>query len=150
MGVIQASLDFYSYREAWRHWREGRGFFNAWIRVKGRKLAQQIVRDSRPYLEALRCLDQWGRQLEGERRTWEERVRRLLADENVPAGDKRAQMRRLLSEMAERIRASADSLAAEFRPYIRQFADRFSETLWQDVEKLIESAGLPVPVPVAE
>jgi len=150
MGVIQASLDFYSYREAWRHWREGRGFFNAWIRVKGRKLAQQIVRDSRPYLEALRRLDQWGRQLEGERRTWEERVRRLLADENVPAGDKRAQMRRLLSEMAERIRASADSLAAEFRPYIRQFADRFSETLWQDVEKLIESAGLPVPVPVAE
>jgi hypothetical protein len=95
-------------------------------------------------------LDQWGRQLEGERRTWEERVRRLLADENVPAGDKRAQMRRLLSEIAERIRASADSLAAEFRPYIRQFADRFSETLWQDVEKLIESAGLPVPVPVAE
>ncbi len=145
MGTIRASLDFYSYREAWRHWREGRGLFNTMIRIKGRRLARQIIRDSAPYLAALRQLDAWWKQLERERAVWGERVRHLAEDHGVRLEEKRARMRDLVDDICAQIRASAESLAAEFRPYIQRLTDRLSEALQREFEELvgIESASSP-------
>ncbi len=141
MGTIRASLDFYSYREAWRHLREGRGLFNALIRIKGRKLARQIVRDSAPYLAALRRLEEWRRQIERAYGEWSERMKRVVEDEHLRAEEKETRMRQLLSDASARIRADADLLAAEFRPYARQFADRLCERLHREFEKLMGIEG---------
>jgi radical SAM superfamily enzyme YgiQ (UPF0313 family) len=145
IGTIRASLDFYSYREAWRHWREGRGLFNAMIRIKGRRLARQIIRDSAPYLAALRQLDAWWKQLERERAVWSERVRHLAEDHGMRLEEKRARMRDLVDDICAQIRASAESLAAEFRPYIQRLTDRLSEALQREFEELVGIASASSP-----
>ncbi|MCS6816843.1 MAG: B12-binding domain-containing radical SAM protein [Blastocatellia bacterium] len=137
MGTIRASLDFYSYREAWRHLKERRSLFNFLIRIKGRKLARQIVRDSAPYLAALRRLEEWRRQIEKAHVEWSERMKHVVEDEHLGAEEKEARLRQLLEEVVARIRADADLFAAGFGPYVQPFADRLCEKLRREFEALV-------------
>jgi len=138
MGTIRASLDFYSYREAWRQWREGRGLFNVLIRIKGRRLARQIVRDSAPYVAALKQLEQWRRQVEQVQEEGSERMKRVVEDGRLCAQEKMMRLRELMNEVAARIHADVDRVPANFLPYARQFADRLVEMLRREVEELSE------------
>jgi radical SAM superfamily enzyme YgiQ (UPF0313 family) len=146
LGTIKASLDFYSYREAFRHLREGRGLFNFLIRVKGRQLAKRIVEDNVEYLRALKQLDEWQNGLRQDYESWREWASRVIEDKTLGLDEKLEQVQRYIIERRKEVADSYNSLQQEFGPYCQEIADRMIEKLRQHFESTIiglkESAAL--------
>lgn len=137
MGTIRASLDFYSYREALRHLLEGRGLFNFLIRIRGRMLAKQILKDNAEYIESLRRLDEWHRGLHASSETWRQWASRMIQDGSLKLEERLERVRAYLNEKREEVRASYDALRSEFQPYCQNLADKTFEALKQHLEGLI-------------
>jgi hypothetical protein len=141
MGTIKASLDFYSYREAWRHLFAGRGLFNFLIRVKGRQLAKRILADNAEYVESLRRLDDWQNRLQRDYESWGEWARRLIDDGSIELEEKLERVQQYFNQKCEEVGASYASLESEFRPFCQNVADRLIERLGQQIENML---GRPV------
>jgi radical SAM superfamily enzyme YgiQ (UPF0313 family) len=146
VGTIKASLDFYSYREAWRHLVSGRGLFNFLIRVKGRQLAKQILTDNKEYVESLRQLDEWQTGLHKEFESWREWAGRIIEDSSMELDEKWEQVQTYMLEKRSEVAASYLSIRQEFRPYCQGFAEKMIEKLRQQFEGAMgPSKGLTLP-----
>ena len=134
IGTIKASLDFYSYREAFRHLIKGRGLFNFLIRIKGRQLAKRIVSDNAEYIQSLKQLDDWQSKLHSEYESWREWVARIIEDGSVELEQKVEDAHRYLNEKLEQVRESYASIQNEFRPYCQNLVDRLAERVREQLE----------------
>src|SRR5215471_6665394 len=103
MGTIQASLDFYSYREALRHLVTGRGLFNVLMRIKGRQLARRILADNADYVRSLKQLHDWQTGLHREYESWSAWASRIIEDGSLELEDKLEQARRYLDEKCKQV-----------------------------------------------
>jgi radical SAM superfamily enzyme YgiQ (UPF0313 family) len=150
MGTIKASLDFYSYREAFRHLFAGRGLFNFLIRIKGRQLAKRILADNAEYIESLRKLDEWQNSLDRQYQTWSEWAKKIVEDADLGLEEKLERAQRYLNEKRNDLRASYASIQAEFRPYCQDLVDRMLDKLQQQLESLLGTStrGSVIPLPV--
>jgi len=137
VGTIQASMDFYSYREAFRHLFAGRGLFNFLIRLKGHQLAKRILRDNKEYVQSLKQLDEWqtdfGRQLD----TWREWASRIIEDRNLGLEEKLEQVQHYLNDKKKEVTASYLSLQQDFRPYCQELVDGMVDRLRQQFETMM-------------
>jgi len=141
VGTIKASLDFYSYREAFRHLREGRGLFNFLIRIKGHQLAKRIVEDNVEYVRALKQLDEWQNGLREEYESWREWASRVIEDKTLGLDEKLDRVQRYINEKKKEVTESYNSLQQEFGPYCQEIADRMIERLRQHFENTIMGSG---------
>jgi radical SAM superfamily enzyme YgiQ (UPF0313 family) len=137
MGTIRASLDFYSYREAFRHLLGGRGLFNFLIRLKGHQLAKRILSDNQEYVKSLKQLDEWQDDLGREFDSWREWASRIIEDGNLGLDEKLEQVQRYLNEKKKEVTASYLSLQQDFRPYCQELADKAIEKLRQQFETMM-------------
>lgn len=140
-GTIRASLDFYSYKEAFRHLFEGRGIFNFLIRVKGRQLAKRIVSDNQEFMASLKQLDEWQIGLGNEFESWREWASRIIEDSSLELDEKLEHIQRYANEKRKELTASYQSIQQEFRPYCQAFADRMVEKLRQQFENSIRGTA---------
>ncbi|MGH9824968.1 MAG: B12-binding domain-containing radical SAM protein [Blastocatellia bacterium] len=140
-GTIRASLDFYSYKEAFRHLFEGRGIFNFLIRVKGRQLAKRIVSDNQEFMASLKQLDEWQTGLGNEFESWREWASRIIEDSSLELDEKLEHIQRYANEKRKELTASYQSIQQEFRPYCQAFADRMVEKLRQQFENSIRGTA---------
>jgi radical SAM superfamily enzyme YgiQ (UPF0313 family) len=147
MGTIQASLDFYSYKEAWRHLKEGRGLFNVLIRIKGRQLAKQILSDNKEYVESLKQLDEWQTELRQQYDSWREWASRLIEDHSLELDEKLEQIQRYVNEKRKEATASYLSIRQEFKPYCQGFADRMIDRLRQQFDSAVAGAAKGISMP---
>jgi len=141
MGTIKASLDFYSYREAFRHLLNGKGLFNFLIRVKGRQLAKRILSDNAEYVKALKQLDEWQMDLRREYESWSEWASRIKEDGSLGLDEKLEQAQRYLNDKRRQVRDSYSSLEATFRPYCQAVVERMIDALKQQVESSLGESG---------
>jgi len=150
MGTIEASLRFYSYREAFRHLMQGRGLFNFLIRIKGRQLAKRILSDNAEYVKSLKQLDDWQHGLHREYESWREWASRLVEDGSLELDEKLDRLQRYLIEKRDHVRESYASMEAEFRPYCQSLVDRMIEKLGGQLESAlggpVNVSGVPLPV----
>jgi radical SAM superfamily enzyme YgiQ (UPF0313 family) len=146
VGTIKASLDFYSYREALRHLREGRGLFNFLIRIKGRQLAKRILEDNAEYVRALKQLDEWQNGLRQDYESWREWASRVIEDNSLGLDEKLERVQKYMNEKRKEVADSYNSLQQEFGPYCQEIGERMIEKLRQHFESTItgsnESAAL--------
>lgn len=144
MGVFKASTEFYSLREAFRRLFTGdhRGY-NFLIRVQGRFLARQIIRDNRDYLESLEKLHHWHGQLERETQELSQRVRRLVGELGVSLDVKRTQAKTYLQEAIKKLSESARHLPDEYKTYASALVDRTLAQLHKHVDSFLSSASSP-------
>jgi hypothetical protein len=134
MGTIEASLKFYSYREAFRHLFQGRGLFNFLIRIKGRQLAKRILSDNAEYVRSLKQLDDWQHVLHNEYETWREWAARVVEDGSLEIDEKLEQVQRYLAEKKKALRESYASMESEFKPYCQTLVDRMIERIATQLE----------------
>jgi hypothetical protein len=149
MGTIEASLNFYSYREAFRHLLNGRGLFNALIRIKGRQLAKRILADNAEYIRSLRQLDDWQMGFQRECESWREWASKLIEDTNLGLDEKLERIRRFFNEKATEVSASYEALRSDFRPFCQSVADRMIDKLRHQLEVTLDSTlknGTSLPV----
>ncbi|HYM00172.1 MAG TPA: radical SAM protein [Blastocatellia bacterium] len=139
-GTIRASLDFYSYREAFRHLFAGRGIFNFLIRVKGKQLAKRIVADNQEFMASLKQLDEWQVGLGNEFETWHEWATRIIEDSSLEIDEKLEHIHSYVNEKRKELAASYQSVQQEFRPYCQALADRMVEKLRQQFENTIRGS----------
>jgi len=138
VGTIKASLDFYSYREAFRHLKEGRGLFNFLIRIKGHQLAKRIVEDNREYVRALKQLDEWQNGLRQEYESWREWASRIIDDKTLGLDEKLEHVQKYINEKRREVADSYNSLQTEFGPYCQEIGDRMIEKLRQYFESTVK------------
>jgi radical SAM superfamily enzyme YgiQ (UPF0313 family) len=141
VGTIKASLDFYSYREAFRHLREGRGLFNFLIRIKGHQLAKRIVEDNAEYVRALKQFDEWQNGLREQYESWREWASRVIEDKSLGLDEKLEHVQRYINEKRGEVAASYNSLQQEFGPYCQDLTDRMIERLRQHFESTITGSN---------
>lgn len=139
VGTIKASMDFYSYREAVRHLREGRGLFNFLIRLKGHQLAKRILSDNQEYVKSLKQLDDWQKDLGDQIDTWREWAGKIVEDRNLGLEEKIEQVQRYLNEKKKEVAASYLSLQQDFRPYCQEIVDKMIEKLSGQFETMMGS-----------
>jgi radical SAM superfamily enzyme YgiQ (UPF0313 family) len=150
MGTIQASLEFYSYREAIRHLLIGRGVFNFLLRIKGRQLAKRILADNDEYVRSLKQLDDWQNKMHSEYESWREWASRVMEDGSLGLDEKLEQVQRFLNEKLEQIRGSYESLQNEFRPYCQSMVDRMIDRLKQQLEIVPPQGQVLASLPVVQ
>jgi radical SAM superfamily enzyme YgiQ (UPF0313 family) len=123
-GVFQAALDFYSYKEAVKRLFSGdQRLFNFFIRIQGRYLSKQIMKDNHEYQAALRQLDEWHSAIQGSYQNWTERFESVVNDVSVTVEEKRAQLERHMNDVVQRAKDSYNSLNEEFWPYCKRMVD---------------------------
>jgi radical SAM superfamily enzyme YgiQ (UPF0313 family) len=147
MGTIKASLDFYSYREAFRHLMAGRGLFNFLIRIKGRQLAKRILLDNQEYVKSLKQLEDWQTDLGDQFESWREWASRIIEDGNISLDEKLVQVQRYINEKKKEVTASYLSLQQDFRPYCQELADKMIDKLKEQFEATV--GGAPEGVALA-
>lgn len=123
-GIFSASLDFYSYKEAFRLLLNSRHrWFNFLIRIQGRMLSKQIIKDSREYQAALQQLDAWHSAVQHSLEQWRKRLDHLMNDVTVSVEEKRAQLEQHMSDMMQKLRESHTMINEQFRPYCKRVID---------------------------
>ena len=137
MGTIKASLDFYSYREAFRHLLAGRGLFNFLVRIKGRQLAKRILSDNAEYVRSLKELHDWQKGLDQECESWSDWARRIIEESGLGLDETRDRLQRYLNEKRKQVRDSYASLQTAFRPYCDNAVDGMIERLGQQLESAL-------------
>ncbi|MFQ5818153.1 MAG: radical SAM protein, partial [Terriglobia bacterium] len=142
MGVFQASTEFYSLREAFRRLFSGdHRWFNFLLRIQGRALAHQIIRDNQGYLESLEKLHHWHTYLEREAEDLSQRVRRLVSELTISLEAKRTQVKTYLQEAMKKVSESARHLPAEYKPYASALVDRTLASLHKHLDSFLASAS---------
>jgi radical SAM superfamily enzyme YgiQ (UPF0313 family) len=124
-GVFRASLDFYSYREAFKHLFVGgpHRLFNFLIRLQGRRLSRQIIRDSHEYHLALRQLDEWQATAQARIQQWTEKAEAAIADMSISVEEKRQALERHIADLLQWAKQSSATLHDHFRPYCQAVLD---------------------------
>jgi radical SAM superfamily enzyme YgiQ (UPF0313 family) len=123
-GVFQAALDFYSYKEAFKRLFDGDNrLFNFVIRLQGRYLSKQIMKDNREYQAALRQLDEWHSGIQNNYHSWIERLESTMNDMSASVEEKRAHLERYMNDLVHRAKESYTSLNEQFRPYCNHVVD---------------------------
>jgi len=144
MGVFKASVEFYSLREAFRRLFSGdHRWYNFLIRIQGRYLARQIIRDNRDYLESLEILHHWHGHLEREAQELSQRVRKLVGELGVSLESKRTQARTYLQEAMKKLSESAHHLPEEYKTYASALVDRTLAQLHKHLDAFLASASSP-------
>jgi len=122
--VFKAALDFYSYKEAFKRLFSGdRRWFNFLLRIQGKYLSQQIIKDNREYQAALRQLDEWYSTIQKSYQGWAERIERAVSDVSASVEEKPEQLERYLSEVVQSAKHSYDTLSQQFHLYCQQVVD---------------------------
>lgn len=117
-GVFQASLDFYSYREALKHLFTGNHrLFNFLIRLQGRRLSRRIIKDNSDYHTALRQLEEWHAAIQARVHHWTEKVEAAVTDMSASVEEKRHALERHIGDLAGWVKQSSATLHEQFRPY---------------------------------
>ncbi|MBI3949465.1 MAG: radical SAM protein [Acidobacteria bacterium] len=123
-GIFQASLDFYSYREAFKHLFSGdQRLYNSFIRIRGRYLSKQIIKDNREYQAALQQLDHWYVTVQNGLQGWRERLDSLVNDVSASVEEQRAHLEHHMNETVHRVKDSYTTISEQFRPYCKQVVD---------------------------
>lgn len=137
--VLRASTQFYSLREAFRRLFSGNHrWFNFLIRIQGRRLVRQIIRDSQEYLDSLEKLHHWHCSLEQEAQQLSHRVR-AVEEWSTSIEAKRKQVSAYLHETGKKFADSVRALPAEFKPYASQLVERTCAQLQKHFDAFLSS-----------
>lgn len=146
--VFQASLDFYSIREAFQRLFSGdHRWYNFLIRLEGKMLTRQIVRDNQEYIDSLRQLHNWHQRLEAEANAMMERTRARLVELGTNLEVQRTRVREYVSETTQRFRESLAHVPAGFEPFCRQWLDSTAAQLHSHLEAALNSLEWSGPQP---